>query len=135
MLAFTGDPLNAALTIMGTVRVALAHSTQLADADLFVRLSEVDARGRSRNVTEGYVRLPEGRSGTPVELDLLPTAHCFRSGTRIRLLLAGGSFAQYARNPGTGENPLTATELLPNLHSISIGAGASSITLPVVAST
>ena len=41
----------------------------------------------------------------------LDTAHRFRAGSRIRLIVAGGSFPQYARNLGTGENPVTGATL------------------------
>ena len=132
VLAYTGAALKADLTVMGTVRVRLAHSTRHEDADLFVRLSEVDATGHSHNVTETYLRLPAGRDDGPVEIELLPTAHRFGRGNRIRLLVAGGSFPQYARNPGTGANPLTTSELVPNLHTVSHAGGVSTLILPVV---
>lgn len=131
VLAYTGDPLSSDLTVIGSVQIRLDHRSELSDADLFVRLSEVDARGRSRNVTEGYTRLPFDRAGEPVQLNMLPTAHRFRRGNRIRLLVAGGSFPQFARNPGTGENPLTATELHANEHTVSYATGSSSMRLPL----
>jgi hypothetical protein len=110
---------------MGTAVVTLAHRSETGDADLFVRLSDVDPRGRSRNVTEGYLRvLGDGvlGDGVPggdglVRVELLPAAHRFAAGHRIRLLIAGGSFPQYARNPGTGENPVTAAKRVPNRYS------------------
>jgi putative CocE/NonD family hydrolase len=132
VLAYTGTPLEADLTMMGTVRVRLAYTTLHEDADLFVRLSEVDATAHSHNVTETYLRLPAGRGTGPLDLELLPTAHRFGRGNRLRLLIAGGSFPQYARNPGTGANPLTAEKLVPNVHTVSHIAGASFIVLPVV---
>src|SRR5690606_4035674 len=93
VLAYTGDTLGADLTIMGTVQVTLSHQSQHADADLFVRLSDVDERGRSRNITGGYLRLPSvghgpDRGDGPITLDLNPTAHRFGRGHRIRLLVA-----------------------------------------------
>lgn len=130
VLAYTGDTLAADLTIMGTVQVTLSHQSEHADADLFVRLSDVDERGRSRNVTEGYLRLPADRGDAPITLDLNPTAHRFGRGHRIRLLIAGGSFTQFARNPGTGANPLTTDTLVPNRHTLR--HAGSSIRLPVV---
>jgi putative CocE/NonD family hydrolase len=126
VLAFDSDPLPAELTVMGTVVVRLTHSTERGDADLFVRLSELDRRGRSRNVTETYLRLPADTTS----IELRPTAYRFARGNRLRLLVAGGSFPQFARNPGTGENPLTATTLVPNTHRIRFGA--SSVVLPIV---
>jgi putative CocE/NonD family hydrolase len=130
VLAYDTDPLPTNLTIVGSVRVALAHSTDLPDADLFVRISDVDQKGRSRNVTETYVRLQDGP--TSVGLNLLPTAYTFRAGHCVRLLVAGGSFPQFARNPGTGENPLTATSLKSNRHTIHHAEGISALELPVV---
>jgi putative CocE/NonD family hydrolase len=126
VLAFDSDPLPADLTVMGTVVVRLAHTAERGDADLLVRLSEVDPRGRSHNVTETYLRLPADATS----IELRPTAHRFAKGDRVRLLVAGGSFPQFARNPGSGENPLTATALVPNTHRIQFGA--SSVVLPTV---
>ncbi|MGH3321615.1 MAG: CocE/NonD family hydrolase [Streptosporangiaceae bacterium] len=131
VLTFTGEPLEHDLTVLGAPRVTLAHRSERPDADLFVRISEVDAKGRSHNVTEGYARVPADRGDRPVTVDLLDTAHTFRGGTRIRLYVAGGSFPQYARNPGTGGNPLTATRLEANQHSIELAAGASVLELPL----
>jgi uncharacterized protein len=80
-------------------------------------------------VAETYVRLQGGPSS--VSLDLLPTAHTFRAGHRVRLMVAGGSFPQFARNPGTGENPLTANSPKPNHHTIHHAEGVSTLELPV----
>lgn len=127
-LAYTGPALPAAVTVLGAPQVTLAHRTEHPDSDLFVRLSDVDARGRSRNVTEGFVRLKPGAEGL-VTVELLTTAYTFKPGHRIRLVIAGGSFPQYARSAGTGENPLLAPVLRSNTHTIE--HGASSLRLPV----
>jgi hypothetical protein len=118
VLAFTGEPLAGDLEVIGEPEVSLAHTTDNPHADLFVRLSEVDAKGRSRNVTEGYVRLDPDRGPGPVTLTLRATAHRFRAGHRLRLLVAGGSHPQFARNLGTGENPGTGSALKPARHTI-----------------
>lgn len=91
------------LTILGAPRVTLAHTTGLPDADLFVRISDVDPKRRSRNVTERYTRL--GELPDLEEFALFETAHTFRAGHRIRLIIAGGSFPQFTRNPGTRREP------------------------------
>jgi predicted acyl esterase len=123
-----GGPL---LEVMGAPVAELAHRSDNPHADLFVRLSEVDARGRSRNVTEGYLRLDPGRDDALVRLELRPAAHRFAAGSRLRLYIAGGSHPQFARNLGTDENPGTGTGLRPATHSIAhAGPTASSLTLP-----
>jgi putative CocE/NonD family hydrolase len=129
VLAYDSDPLPANLTIIGSARITLAHTTELPDADLFVRISDVDRQGRSRNVAERYVRL---RGAQPtVSLDLLPTMYTFLAGHRIRLIITGASFPQFARNPGSGENPLTAIAFTANRHTIQHAGGASMLELPV----
>ena len=40
---------------------------------------------------------------------LWPIAHRFAAGHRIRLQVSSGAHPRYARNPGTGEDPATAT--------------------------
>ena len=48
--------------VYGNPVVELAHTSDNPHADLFVRVSEVDAKGRSRNVSDGYRRLRARRS-------------------------------------------------------------------------
>jgi len=129
VLAFTGAPLAAALEVQGTPVIELAHRTDNPHADLFVRISEVDPAGRSRNVTEGYRRLdPDRDQNAPTRLPLLPLAHRFAAGARIRVLIAGGCYPQFLRNLGTDENPGTGTKLVPSRHTIALGP--SRVVLP-----
>ena len=130
VLVFTSAALRDDLTVIGVPRVELAHESELPDADIFVRLSDVGPAGRSTNVTERCVRV-RGSGTAPLVLDLRGTAHTFRRGHRIRVLVAGGSFPQYARNPGTGENPFTATTLRVNRHTVHLARGASTLRLPL----
>ncbi|KUI25044.1 hydrolase [Mycobacterium sp. IS-1742] len=124
VLAFTGAPLPADLYVVGTPVVELAHSCDNPHRDLFVRLSEVDRKGRSRNVTDGYRRL-SGEDGV-VRLDLDAVAHRFRAGSRLRLMIAGGSHPRFARNLGTGEPPISGSRTVPATHTVHHGAGGVS---------
>ncbi|MEU4241272.1 CocE/NonD family hydrolase [Actinoplanes sp. NPDC026619] len=131
VLAFTGEPLPAALEVHGVPVVELAHRSDNPHADLFVRVSEVDPAGRSRNVTEGYLGLdPKRDHSQPVRISLMPVAHRFAAGARIRLLVAGGCYPQFTRNLGTDENPGTGTTLVPARHRLTLGP--SRLELPVV---
>jgi putative CocE/NonD family hydrolase len=122
VLSFTGPVLEAPIEVLGAPVLELAHQSDNSHADLFVRVSEVDRKGRSHNVTEGYMRLDPARTGELVTVTLRDAAHRFAVGTRIRLLIAGGSHPKYARNLGTNENPGTGTELRPTRHSIAHGS-------------
>ncbi|MBV9364783.1 MAG: X-Pro dipeptidyl-peptidase, partial [Solirubrobacterales bacterium] len=46
-----------------------------------------------------------------VAFDLWPMGHRFAAGHSVRLQVSSGAHPRYARNPGTGEDPMTATAL------------------------
>ncbi|MCW2559476.1 MAG: peptidase [Mycobacterium sp.] len=129
VLDFTGDPLPADLYLVGSPVVELSHSCDNPYNDLFVRVSEVDADGRSTNVSDGFIRLATD-SGT-VRLELDPVAHRFTAGSRIRVLVAGGSHPRFVRNLGTDEPPISGRRMAPATHTVHHGAqGASLLVLP-----
>jgi putative CocE/NonD family hydrolase len=127
VLTFNSATLLHDLCVYGNPVVELAHSSDNPHVDLFVRVSEVDAKGRSRNVSDGYRRLVAPAKTVSIELDA--TAHRFRAGSRIRLLITGSWFPRYARNLGTDEPTLTARQSKPATHAI--GYGRSRLLLPV----
>src|SRR5690606_24090573 len=111
VLSFTGDRLPTDLYVVGSPVVELAHTCDNPHNDLFVRISEVDAKGRSRNVSDGYVGAAADSGSVRLELD--PVAHRFRAGSRIRVVVAGGSHPRFARNLGTGEPLGTGRATVP----------------------
>jgi len=120
VLDFTGRVLDADLEVIGNPYVELAHGTDTEWADVSVRISDVDANGKSHNVTDGYVRLGPGRDRR-LRIDFDPMAHRFRAGHRIRLLVAGGSFPRFARNLGTGESFASGRRLVTTTHVVGYG--------------
>ncbi len=129
VLAYTGDPLPADLYLVGTAVAELEHSCDNPNNDVFVRISEVDNRGRSRNVTDAFVRRTEQSGWLRIEFDAV--AHRFAAGSRIRLLVAGGSHPRFARNLGTGEPPISGSRLVRATHTVRHGdGGISRLVLP-----
>jgi uncharacterized protein len=124
VLDFTGDPLPADLYVVGTPVIELAHTSDNPHNDVFVRVSEVDSDGGSRNVTDGFRRLTTD-SGT-LRLELDDVAYRFRAGSRIRVLVAGGSHPRFARNLGTGEAVITGQSMKSATHYVHHGAGGQS---------
>ncbi|KAK0749880.1 X-Pro dipeptidyl-peptidase-domain-containing protein [Schizothecium vesticola] len=127
VLSFTAAPFASPLPISGTPCVILSHETDSPHADVFVRISEVDAKGRSRNVTEGFTRLDPKRGwkqgeAREVVMVLRACAHVFRVGTRMRVYVAGGSSRVWLRNTGT-EGGVEARELKAVRHWVHVGAG------------
>ena len=129
VLTFTGDPLDGELFVCGNPVLELDHRCDNAHFDMFARISEVDTRGRSRNVSDGYRRFGM-RPGGPVRIELDPVAHRFAAGTRIRVLIAGGCHPRFARNLGTGEPVVRGHRMTPSRHTVRHGA-ASRLTLPI----
>ncbi|MEV0074623.1 CocE/NonD family hydrolase [Amycolatopsis sp. NPDC050768] len=96
VLTFTSAPLASELEVLGAPAVEL-HLTTSTAASLFVRLCDVDPRGRSWNVTEAFTRLAP--TSGPVMLPLGSCAHRFLPGHRLRLQISGGAYPRFARNP------------------------------------
>ncbi len=127
VLSFTGDALPQDLYVVGNPVVELSHSCDNPHNDVFVRVSEVDAKGRSRNVSDGYRR---SATDSTVRVELDAVAHRFRAGSRIRVLVSGGSHPRFVRNLGTGEPLATGTRLQSATHTVHLGDGASRLLLP-----
>jgi putative CocE/NonD family hydrolase len=128
VLSFTSDVLTEDLCVFGNPVAELAHGCDHPYVDVFVRISEVDAKGRSRNVSDAYRRLDGSARDGVLTLELDAIAHRFRTGTRIRVLIAGGSHPRFARNLGTGEATVTGSQMKPSVHEVHFGA--SRVVLP-----
>ncbi len=130
VLSFTGEPLPEDVFVYGAPVVELDHESDNRYVDLFVRVSEVDPKGRSRNVSDGYRRLVRDGGAAPMRLVLDEIAHRFRAGSRIRVLVAGGSHPRFTRNLGTGEDQGSGHGIRAATHTIHHG-GASRLILPI----
>jgi putative CocE/NonD family hydrolase len=118
VVTYTTDPLPSSLEAIGPVRVDLHARASSPYFDLFARVCDVDEEGASWNVCDALARVsPETfehlDDSIHVGFDLWPIGHRFAAGHRIRLQISSGAHPRYARNPGTGEDPMTATVLEP----------------------
>jgi putative CocE/NonD family hydrolase len=119
VVTYTTAPLPASFEAIGPVRVELYVRATSPYFDLFARVCDVDEQGASWNVTDALARVsPEtfehlDDGSRRVGFDLWPVGHRFAGGHRIRLQVSSGAHPRYARNPDTGEDPMTATTLQP----------------------
>lgn len=119
VLIYTSDVLTDDVKVVGPVSAEIVLRSTRKHTDLFVRLCDVDPRGRSTNLCDGIRRLhpedpPAADDGTRrVRVDLVGTAHRFRAGHRIRVQISSGAHPRFMLNPGTGAPLATATELQP----------------------
>ncbi|MER7519930.1 CocE/NonD family hydrolase [Streptomyces sp. NPDC126499] len=133
-------PLPRPLDVVGTVRVRMRATADTPYADWAVRLVALTPQGRAERLAVGVLR----RSGAPagpadpqeteggftVELGRL--ARRLRAGTRLRIEIAGHHFPAHARNPHTGEDPVTAGRLLASRREVD--PTSVTLTLPVLPS-
>lgn len=108
VLTFTSEPLGEDLEVIGEISAQMWVRADRPSADVFVRLCDVDERGRSWNITDDLVRIATN-GVTRADLRLAPTAYRFAKGHRLRIQVSGGAFPRFARNLGTGEPHATAT--------------------------
>jgi uncharacterized protein len=134
VLTFTTPELTADLEFEGFPALEVSVSVDNPHADLFIRICDVDPKGRSRNITDTLVRLdpavPPGEV-QHVTTRLFPCAHRLLAGHRLRLQLSGGAHPHYARNLGTGEPLATGSGLKPSVHTVD--HAATRLTLPITA--
>lgn len=113
VLVFSTSPLDHDVEVIGEVSAEIWFASDRPSADVFVRLCDVEPRGRSNNVCDGIVGLRGAGNVTlaPVTVALWPTAYLFRKGHRIRVQVSSGSHPRYARNTGTDEPRASAAGL------------------------
>jgi putative CocE/NonD family hydrolase len=137
VIAFSSEPLFADLTIIGNISAVIYARASQPNADIFVKLCDVDDKGVSINVCDGIIRKT---SADPAVADdiwklnfkLHATAYTFRRNHRLRFLVASGAHPRYARNTGTDEPFGTATKLVPvDIEIFHDPARPSAIHLPV----
>ena len=123
VLVFSSEPLDEPVEVIGDVIAELHVTRDNPNADLFVRLCDVDVRDRSRNVCDGIVRLTGADSLTgTVRVSLIGAAHRFDRGHRLRLQVAGGAHPRFARNPGNGQVDAPALDFVATRYSIGLSA-------------
>ena len=132
VLTYTTATLDTDVEVIGEVSAEIWFRSNLTYADIFVRLCDVDDKGRSTNVCDGLVSLTSADQTSCATVRLWPTAYRFKRGHRIRVQLSSGAFPRYNRNPGTGEPRATATTLRAADQEVFHGpAHPSAVILPI----
>lgn len=125
-------PLPRPLDLAGAAVARINVTADTPCADWAVRLTALDPAGRADPLAFGIVR----RTGPPgeaadISVPLGTLGRRLPAGTRLRAEIAGHHFPAHARNPHTGEDPVTATRLAPSRRTVN--PRGSALHLPVVA--
>jgi putative CocE/NonD family hydrolase len=137
VLCYTSDPCRTDLTLAGPLQAEVFVRTSQPHVDMFVRLCDVGPSGRSRNISDGILRVDPDRikaadDGTRrISVSMAPTAITFRRGHRLRVQVSSGAHPLFARNVGSGERLATAARLVAtNVEVFHDPDRPSSIVLP-----
>jgi putative CocE/NonD family hydrolase len=120
ILVYTTEPMNEPLSFVGPLSAVLYASTTARDTDWFVRLIEIDAKGKIFLLADGKIRARYRVSTKKAELlepgrvyeyhiDLWHTGITIPKGNRLRVEVASASFPSFSRNLNTGGHNETET--------------------------
>jgi hypothetical protein len=115
VLVYTSEILGSSVQIAGLQFLVLQFSSTAPDADICVTLVDVEPDGFAYNVSEGSQRTRYRHGGTAdwlepgrleeIMVQLHDTAHVFKPGHRIRVMIAGANFPRLSRNLHTKTVP------------------------------
>jgi len=145
VIAYTSEPLADAVTVSGWPTLEFWASSDCDDTEWHVKLTDVDAEGRSIKVCQGCLRasyrdsLEEPRPLTPGEptrfqVELWPVQHQFLPGHRIRVTVTSSDFPWFARSLNQFGPLKDQSELLVATNTLHHGGEyCSRVLLPVEA--
>ncbi|MFB7916740.1 CocE/NonD family hydrolase [Streptomyces sp. NPDC056061] len=110
-------PLPRPLDAVGPVRVRLRATADTPSADWAVRLVALTPDGVAERLAVGVLRREEPTDGE-FTFELGRATRRLRAGTQLRLEIAGHHFPAHARNPHTGDDPVTADQLLSSRREV-----------------
>ncbi|WP_082461973.1 CocE/NonD family hydrolase [Agromyces sp. Leaf222] len=121
VIAFTTEPVAEDVDLTGPVRAEAVIASDGPVMDLFVRLLDVDERGRAFRIARGQVHLREARDAATVEVDLGQLGYRLKAGHRLRVHVSSSDAPEFIPQPGTGEDPWGATETTTNRQRLQLG--------------
>ena len=144
-LLFVTEPLHDKLLITGNIECLLYINNNVPSSDICAILVDVLPDGRKIILADGIKRvrwsddavlgLPITLPGSGVSVSIGWTSYTFLPGHRIGLVITGGNWPRFARNPQNGRMHFNADNSRTANNSVLYGGNKSSrLQLPVVPS-
>jgi putative CocE/NonD family hydrolase len=122
VLVYTSMSLEKPLEVTGPIKLILHADSSARDTDFTAKLLDVYPDGKAYNLCDGIIRARYRESNTApallepgkscrYEIDLWVTSNLFKPGHRIRVEISSSNFPRFARNPNTGHDFGTDTEM------------------------
>lgn len=139
VLSWTSQTLTHDHLVAGEVVASVVLASTNPTVDLFVRLCEVDAKDRSYNLADGYLRViddwatPRGSMGQPRrhEVRLGAVAALVRAGKRLRVQVSSGAHPLHLRNSGNTDGVCDVSRLVPSEQVVHLGPTGSTVAVPL----
>jgi putative CocE/NonD family hydrolase len=148
VLVFTSKPLEEDIEVTGNLEAKLYFSTDAADTDVVVRLTDVYPDGKSILISDGICRtatpskpnhnssnasLNESKEIRELTIDLWSTSTIFAKGHCIRISICGSNYPRYEKNLNVGTLGSNTDKYRVAKHTIHMGDQTPSrLILPVV---
>ncbi len=130
VLTFTTAPLTVALQLVGSPELVLRIEADTTAFDLCAVLSEV-VGSQVLPFSQGYCRVRTPNPDQRYHLQLQPICICLPVGHCLRLSLSTACFPAFAVNPGTGQQPETASLLDAQVITLTLQHAGTHLSLPV----
>jgi predicted acyl esterase len=131
VIVFTSPILNNDVEVTGAITAQLFFSSDKAETDIAVRLTDVYPDGRSILIADGLTNIKNVAPNKTqnVDVDLWSTSLVFAKGHRIRVSISSSNYPRFEKcnNGSTEDNPAIARNTL-----YCGGNTSSNIILPVV---
>lgn len=116
VLAYTTEPLDHDLDVVGALTFVLYASSSAVDTDFVVRLSDVFPDGRAIQLQNGVLRARyRNLEGEPellepervyrLQIDMWATANRFKAGHRLRVDISSSDFPRFERHSNRAGEP------------------------------
>lgn len=142
-LLFITEPLKEKLTVTGEMQCRLYLESDTPCSDIAALVIDMVPDGRKIIVNDGIqkirwsdsasVDLPITKAGEAVKVSIGWTSYAFLPGHRIGLVLTGGNWPRFAKNPQNGKMHFNAEDARTAQNTVYWGGNrASRLLLPVV---
>jgi len=143
LLIYKGEVLKKDLQIFGKIKASLFVSTDAQDADITVKLNQIDPEGKVTNIRDGIQRLSFVKNRaqrkfivpgevTEIAIDLGYMAITIPRGHRLSIQVASSNYPKFSLNPGTTEDALLTGDFKSSTQTIHVSADhPSRILIPV----
>jgi uncharacterized protein len=133
---YTSDPMPGGRAVEGAAELELAIVTETVPCTVVATLCLV-RDGRSVNIARGLWRTPrgEGHAGWAERRARVRLSHAsvrLSEGDRLRLLVAGSSFPEYAADPHVWDPPATVARSGARVCRIFVRPAAGTLRVPLV---